>query len=202
MIENAKRFVISGVIFSFVFAFAGIVSAAPGNQGVPQNLANIADKLEDVGGELGDIKDTLADIAEKLQDKECCDCATIKGANDAEGLITSPVEGSTHDLVTIAGPGTFVAARMTKQGGASGLTAVSLEIDGNVIVQRNIAALKNWGLTQNNPFGVVVNTSAIGIDTVTIGFQQPITFENSLVLRTIVGEPGVVQMIGTVIYGK
>ncbi|MDH3974208.1 MAG: hypothetical protein OEV42_08005 [Deltaproteobacteria bacterium] len=200
MIERTKKILISGIVFSFVFSFTFVANA--GDKGVPQNLGNITDKLEDVGDNLEDIKDTLADIAENLQNKECCNCATIKEADDAEGLITNPASGSTHDLVNITGPGTFVAARMTKQGGASGLTAVSLEIDGKVIVQRNIAALKNWGLTQNNPFGVVVNTSAVGIDAVTIGFQQPIEFENSLVLRAIVGEPGVVQIIGTVIHGK
>ena len=127
--------------------------------------------------------------------------ANIRGADDTEGLVVSPANGSSHNLVSLTGPGTFVAARMVKQGGASGLTAVSLEIDGKIIVQRNVAALKNWGMTQNNPFGVVVFTNGT-IDTVTIGFQQPIEYQTSLVLKALVNETGVAQIIGTVIHGQ
>ena len=104
-------------------------------------------------------------------------------------------------LVDLVGPGTFVSARLVKQGGATGLTAFSLEIDGNVVVQRNIAALKNWGMTQSNPFGVSVFTNG-SIDTVTIGFVQPIEFENDLIFSAIVNEANVVQIIGTVIFGE
>lgn len=134
-------------------------------------------------------------------------CARIKGAASKEGLVAyDPVTGDiaqeTYDLVNLDGPGTFVAARLTKQGGITGLTAISLSIDGKTVVQRNIVALKNFGMTQNNPFGVVVVTSPVGIDTVTIGFSQPIAFEESLVLSAQVGESGVVQIIGTVIYGE
>ena len=134
-------------------------------------------------------------------------CTSIKGAASEEGLVaydpgTGNVAQATYDLVTLAGPGTFISARLTKQGGATGLTAVSLSIDGKTVVQRNIVALKNWGMTQNNPFGVVVFTSPVGIDAVTIGFSQPIAFKQSLVLSAIVGEPGVIQIIGTIIYGE
>jgi hypothetical protein len=56
-------------------------------------------------------------------------------------------------------------------------------------------------LTENNPYGVVVLTGPGGIDAVTISFQQPLVFQDNLTLRAIVGEPGVEQIIGTVIYG-
>ncbi len=126
--------------------------------------------------------------------------AVIKGADSAEGLV-APAPVATHVLVDLDGPGTFVSARLVKQGGATGLTAFSLVIDGNLVVQRNIAALKNWGMTQSNPFGVSVFTNG-SIDTVTIGFVQPIEFENDLIFSAIVNEAGVVQIIGTVIFGE
>ena len=92
---------------------------------------------------------------------------------------------------------------MTKQGGDSGLTAVRLILDGQTVVGRNIVALKNLAMTQNNSYGVSVFTSAVGIDAVTIGFSQPLAFEESLVLQAVIGEDlGVVQIIGTVIYGQ
>ena len=147
----------------------------------------------------------LNDILTELQYMDCypskrdC-CSTINGATQAGGLITDPVQ-DTHELVNVTGPGTFVAARMVKQGGSTGLTAVELIIDGETVIHRNIAALKNWGMTQNNPFGVVVFTNS-SIDTVTIGFSQPISFEEDLILNAVVGETGVVQIIGTVIYGE
>jgi hypothetical protein len=125
----------------------------------------------------------------------------VEGAKLSEGLVVNPLDPSTHTLVSINGPGKFVSARLTKQGGASGLTFVTLLLDGQVIESRSIAALKNFGLGVNNPYGVMVNTSPAGIDVVTIGFPQTLSFQNKLELRVQVGEPGVVQMIGTVVAG-
>jgi len=169
------------LLLSPVIAFSD-----PGNNnGVPQALNDI----------LVEIQGLRTDVAAI----EAGD-ATISGAKQAEGLITSVLSGSSHDLVSITGSGTFIAARMTKQGGTNDITTVELIIDGQTIVGRTYAALDNWGMTQNNPFGVVL-LKGNGVDAVTIGFQQPIKFENSLILRTNVGESGIVQMIGTVIYG-
>lgn len=181
-----KRLLLLTIVATTFISFGSFAIAGQG-QGVPQHL-------DDVVAELQNINETLSNTAGENGSK-------VKGVASAEGLITVFENGPTYDLVDLSGPGTFVAARMVKQGGDSGLTAISLEIDGKVVVQRNVAALKNWGMTQNNPFGVVVFTSG-DIDTVTVGFSQPMTFENNLVLRAIVGESGVVQIIGTVIYGQ
>jgi hypothetical protein len=129
-------------------------------------------------------------------------CPNVRNPRQSEGLVVNPLDPSTHTLVSINGPGKFVSARLTKQGGASGLTFVTLLMDGQVIEGRSIAALKNWAMTQNNPFGVMVGTSPAGIDAVTIGFPQTLEFQNKLELRVQVSEPGVVQMIGTVIAGN
>lgn len=124
----------------------------------------------------------------------------VADAEQAEGLVSAPETGE-HVLVSLEGPGVFVAARMVKQGGVSGLTAVTLEIDGKTVVQRNIAALRNWGMTQMNPFGVVLLSSG-DIDTVTIGYPVSIAYRHSLTLKAMVGESGVVQIIGTVVHGR
>lgn len=175
------------VLFAMVLTVgSSITRADPPMGGVPQLLSEILAEIGNITGQLGEIGSD----------------ARIEDADSTESLVTNPSDGSEHNLVSLTGPGTFVAARMTKQGGASGLTAVSLEMDGKIVVQRNIAALKNWGMTQNNPFGVVVVTGPGGIDAVTIGFPQPIAFESNLTLKAIVGEAGVVQIIGTVIHGS
>jgi hypothetical protein len=176
--ENSLKKIGVGMVAVFcVLALSNTVKGAPDVGGVPQVLAQIVEALNNLKG------------------------ATIQGADQAEGLVTNPLNPSENELVWLEGPGAFVSARMVKQGGASGLTAVSLEIDGKIVVQRNVAALKNWGMTQDNPFGVAVFTAG-DIDTVTIGFQQPVAFEESLLLKAIVNEDGVVQIIGTVVYGQ
>jgi hypothetical protein len=126
-------------------------------------------------------------------------CPLVEDAEQHEGLVVDVGPGD-HTLVSISGAGKFVSARMTKQGGA-GFTAFVLELDGKTIENRNFIALKNIGLTQHNPFGVAIFTSAAGIDDVTLGFPTPLVFKNSLVLKAVVNEPGVVQIIGTVIAG-
>lgn len=178
--------------------------ADPPDGGTPQLLTGILNEVESIDAKIDgldsdDDNPLLSDILNALQGLN--GGATISGAEQTEGLIADPVDGSVHDLVSLTGSGTFIAARMTKQGGSNDITTVQLIIDGQTIVGRTYAALNNWGMTQNNPFGVVL-LQGNGIDTVTIGFPQPIKYENSLILRTSVGEPGIVQMIGTVIHGE
>jgi hypothetical protein len=193
IMRGEKKISLIFVLFTLIFVFTSSIAGAKSQgQGVPHLLSDIL-------VELGNIESKL--------DFSCDNCATIKGAGSSEGLVaydpnTGEVAVGTYELVQLVGPGTFVSARLTKQGGAGGFTAVSLEIDGKTIVQRNFVALKNFGMTQNNPFGVMISTSAVGIDAVTIGFSQPIEFEESLILKAIVGESGVIQIIGTVIYGE
>ena len=129
-------------------------------------------------------------------------CPVVENAHLSEGLVVNPLEASTHTLVSVSGPGKFVSARLTKQGGASGLTFVTLSLDGQVIESRSVVAFKNIGLTEDNPYGIMVNTSAAGIDVVTIGFPQTLSFKSKLELPAPDNEPGVVQMIGTVITGN
>ena len=182
------------------------------HRGTPHVLGGVLEQVEEINGKIDNLDSDndnplLSDILSEIQGLRgdvssiSMGGATINGAQKSEGLITNPNIGSNHDLVSINGSGTFVAARMTKQGGTNNITSVELIIDGKTIVGRTYAALDNWGMTQNNPFGVVL-LHGNGIDAVTIGFQQPIKFNNSLILRTSVGENGIVQMIGTVIYGQ
>ncbi len=169
-------------------AFAWNAGAAPGGNGVPAHLAAIQ-------GQIGLILDELAALD--------TGGASVKAAQRSEGLVTNPGPNTVHTLVDVTGPGKFVSARLTKQGGDSGLTAIRLILDGRVVVGRNIAALKNFAMTEHNSYGVSVFTSPAGIDAVTVGFSQPLEFESSLQLEAVVGDDfGIVQMIGTVIHGE
>jgi len=121
---------------------------------------------------------------------------------ETQGL-KAPAPVGDHTLVTLTGPGKFVAAEVTKQGGnGSDMTFVALEIDGQSVVNTSIAGLSNTGLTQSNTYGTVLLKPSANMRTVTIGYPVPLTYAKSLKLWVKVSEPNVVQIIGRVIHGQ
>jgi hypothetical protein len=116
-----------------------------------------------------------------------------------EGL-QAPAPNGTHELVTLEGPGLFLGAEVSKQGGNSDLTFVILDIDGRNVTNISYAAAINWGLTQHNPYGLVL-LLATGIKTMTIGFPTPLLYKRSLRFAVTVSEPGVAQIVANVIHG-
>ena len=78
-------------------------------------------------------------------------------------------------LVNLEGPGLFLAAHVTKQGGATGISFVRLQIDGRSVVDLSFAAAHNWGLTQQNPYGLVVLGSG-GLQNFTFCWPVPLVF--------------------------
>jgi len=116
--------------------------------------------------------------------------------------LKSPASEGVHDLVTLVGEGKFVSAQVSKQGGISDLTFVILDIDGKNVVDISIAALSIIGLTQSNPYGLVLLQSTGSVKTLTIGFPVPLSFKQELKLSVDVREAGVVQILANVIHGK
>ena len=74
--------------------------------------------------------------------------------------LKAPAPVGTHDLVTLNGPGVFLGAAISKQGGTNDLTFVILDIDGRNVVNLSYAGATNEGLTQQNPYGLVLLHSA------------------------------------------
>jgi hypothetical protein len=114
--------------------------------------------------------------------------------------LKAPAPNGTHDLVTLKGPGVYLGAAISKQGGTNDLTFVILDIDGRNVANLSYAAATNQGLTQQNPYGVVLLHST-AIKTMTLGFPTPLLYKRSLQLRVTVNEPGVVQILGNVVHG-
>jgi hypothetical protein len=133
-----------------------------------------------------------------LRNRDCA--AGVCNPQRKQGLKAPAAKGE-HELVNIRGPGVFVAAQISKQGGSTGLTFASLEIDGKNVTSLSFAAAENWGLTQSNPYGIVLLRGA-QISTLTVGFPTPLRFERVLRLTVKVQEAGVVQIIGNVIQGS
>lgn len=115
--------------------------------------------------------------------------------------LKAPAPQGTYVLVNLEGPGVFLAAAVSKQGGTNDLTFVILDIDGRNVTNISFAAVGNLGLTQHNPFGLALVQSAL-VKTLTIGFPTPLRFERSLRLSVKVSEPNVVQILANVIHGS
>ena len=127
-------------------------------------------------------------------------CATgVCDPERTQGLLAPAPEGD-HLLVRLEGPGVFLGAQVTKQGGTNGLTFVILDIDGRNVVNFSYAAAANAGLTRQNPYGLVLLEST-ALSTFTIGWPTPLRFERELTLSVTVNEPGVVQILANVIRG-
>jgi hypothetical protein len=61
------------------------------------------------------------------------------------------------------------------------------------------AGASNWGLTQHNPFGLVLLQGS-GIKTMTIGFPTPLLYKRSLRLAVTVNEPNIAQIVANVVH--
>jgi hypothetical protein len=116
-----------------------------------------------------------------------------------QGLTVNPANNSTKELVKLKGPGLFLSAELTKQGGNSDLTFVIIDIDGKNLVNISMAALFNQGLTTANSYGISIFRSAAALETVTIGFPYPLTFNKTFSLKVTVNETGVVQILANVL---
>jgi len=123
-----------------------------------------------------------------------CDPQKVQG-------LKAPAPRGTYSLINLTGPGLFLAGHVTKQGGATGLSFVRLQIDGRIVVDLSFAAAHNWGLTQQNPYGLVVLGTA-GLQTFTFGWPVPLVFKRRLNLSVVVSETGVVQLVANVIRGS
>jgi len=115
--------------------------------------------------------------------------------------LKAPAPLGTFVLVNLQGPGVFLGAEVSKQGGTNDLTFVILDIDGANVTNISYAAARNLGLLQQNPFGLVLLQSAL-VKTMTVGFPAPLRFGRSLRLSVKVSEPTVVQILANVITGS
>jgi hypothetical protein len=136
-------------------------------------------------------------IEPRPRDHQCA--AGVCDPKRTQGL-RAPAPKGNHTLVTLKGPGVFLAAEVTKQGGANDLTFVILDIDGRNVTNLSFAAAANQGLTQHNPYGLaLLHTPAL--KTMTVGFPAPLRYARELQLRVTVNELNVVQILGNVIHG-
>lgn len=127
-------------------------------------------------------------------------CATeVCDPQRTQGLQAPAPQGG-YKLVVLEGKGLFLGAEVSKQGGDTDLTFVDLTIDGRNVFNISMAAVRNMGLTVQNPTGMVLRSSS-KLDVLTLGFPVPLRFAKSLVLSVEVREDGVIQVLGNVWHG-
>src|SRR5512132_2638996 len=137
----------------------------------------------------------------QMRQPEARTCAAgVCDPRRTQGL-KAPAPQGTHVLVNLEGPGVFLGTAVSKQGGTNDLTFVILDIDGRNVTNISFAAARNLGLTQHNPYGLVLMQSAL-VKTLTVGFPTPLRFGRTLRLSVKINEPNVVQILANVIHGS
>ncbi len=141
--------------------------------------------------------ETMKEIPRR-ENNNCAPC--ICSPQRTQGL-KAPAPRGEHLLVNLKGPGVFLGAHVSKQGGTNDITFVILDIDGQNVTNLSFAAAENLGFTQQNPYGLVLLKSS-AIKNLTIGFPSPLCFKKELKLSVTVNEDGIAQIIANVIHGK
>src|SRR5262245_18110985 len=102
----------------------------------------IARAERSISGRAGFLGDRRASSRAPPQERK----AMILSPRRVQGLKVNPGTGKKFDLIKLAGPGVFVAAHVTKQGGSNDITQVALFIDGVNVVAITYAAADNIGM--------------------------------------------------------
>lgn len=126
----------------------------------------------------------------------------ILGAHRKQGLVVNPAANSKHKLINEKGPGVFVSATLSKQGGVNDITQAALFIDGQNVVAITFAAADNIGLDEANNSGTKMVKGAL-IDNLTIQYNEPLYYRESCVIEVSIGsDTGVVQIVSNAVLGK
>jgi hypothetical protein len=104
-------------------------------------------------------------------------------------------------LVNLKGPGLFLGAEVTKNGGASSHTVITLNIDGQNVFSISYEQAVLSGLTQSNPYGLVFLRSG-SEENLTFGFPFPLSFQKRLQVSADIKDVGVPRIFASVIHGN
>jgi hypothetical protein len=122
-------------------------------------------------------------------------------AKRVQGLKTSLPTNKKFDLIAQKGPGVFVAAHVTKQGGSNDLSQVALYIDGSNVVAITYVAAGNIGLDGQNNSGIKLVKGVV--DCLSIQYNEPLFFQKECRIEISTGsDSGVVQVVANAVIGK
>jgi hypothetical protein len=110
-------------------------------------------------------------------------------------IVTGLADGSQHELFKVTGPGLFLALKVMMAATNGNFTAVTIKIDGNMLINDTFSAYVNFGQIIANPFGAVVMLSpGSNSKTLVFGMPYPLTFKQELLVTVKIGGAGVQQI--------
>ena len=118
-----------------------------------------------------------------------------------QGLSVNPATNKKINLIKEAGPGVFVSAFVTKQGGINDLSQVALFIDGVNVVALTYSGADNLGLDETNNSGIKLVKGFV--DDFTIQFNEPLFFKKECRIEISTGsDSGIAQVIAVAVLGS
>jgi hypothetical protein len=118
-----------------------------------------------------------------------------------QGLAVGPGTGKTINLIKTTGPGVFVAAHVTKQGGSNNITQVALFIDGVNVVAITFAAADNIGLDEQNNSGIKLVNGLVKC--ISIQYNEPLYFKRECRIEIKTGtDSGIAQVVANAVIGS
>ena len=125
----------------------------------------------------------------------------IRSPKRKQGLVARPKARSKHDLIQEKGPGAFVSAQISKQGGANDLTQVALYIDGENVMALTFAEASNLGFDQVNNSGVILTKGLVNV--MTIQYSEPLHFKSDIRIELSLGtDRDVVRIVASSVLAK
>lgn len=110
--------------------------------------------------------------------------------------------------VSDSAPGSFISAVVSKKGGSGGAYPGEVKTTVRLIMDRKEVAIKSFevaramGLSQQNYSGVVWLDGEDNIETLVLGYQEPLYFSGTLELSIMVDDPQVEKVFLQVTYTK
>ena len=123
----------------------------------------------------------------------------IEDPERTRATIINPIAPSQNDLVSLTGPGCFVSGLVHVEIAGTEWVGVitQLLIDGKTVVDATFGDAVGFG-----DYGIRVTDALVGNHAMSIAFQQPLFFNESLLLRGILPNGGVfTEMNGQVLAG-
>lgn len=129
----------------------------------------------------------------------------LLGRTEATGVIEIKPD-NWHEILIVSGPGSFISAIVSKKGGTSSdlskQTLVRLRLDGKEVLLKSFEVARAMGLSGQNYSGVAWFDGTDNVETLVLGYSQPLYFGRVLKLDVKVDDPGVDKVLVSVTFTK
>jgi len=125
----------------------------------------------------------------------------VLGAKRVQGLSVAPGINKVINAIKQKGPGVFVSAFVTKQGGTNDITQVALYIDGVNVVALTYAGADNFGMDEQNNSGIKLVKGTV--DCISIQFNEPLYYAKECKIEINTGsDSGIAQIVAVAVLGR